>query len=347
MEFKPDFKRLHKVLTRDGEPDILPLYEFFADDSVARQVTGEKGLVDAQISFFLRMGYDYTPIYTNFSYERYTLETKKNSMSDTRSFVDENKGIIETKMDFDAYCWPDIDDSVAKYVTEASAKLPDGMKMIYLLPAGILENVMWLMGYIPFSYAIADDEQLVWDMFEKIGENHLSIARRCLERCDRSKLGAMAMGDDMGFSHSTMISPALLRKFVFPWQKRVAELAHEYGLPFILHACGNLETVMDDLIDYVGIDAKHSFEDKIMPVADAKKKYGGRVAILGGVDMSYLCTASKNDLETYIANVIKNCAPGGGYALGTGNSLADYVPMQSYQVLRDSRAKYGVYPIGR
>lgn len=347
MEFKPDFKRLLKVLMREGEPDILPLYEFFVDDSVARRATGEKGLVDAQIGFFFRMGYDYAPIYTNFSYERYTLEAKKNSLPSTRSFVDENKGIIETRRDFDEYRWPVIDDGAAKYVAEASAKLPDGMKMIYLLPAGILENVMWLMGYIPFSYAIADDEQLVWDMFEKIGENHLAIMRRCLERCERRKLGAVAMGDDMGFSHSTMISPALLRKFVFPWQKQVADLAHEYGVPFILHSCGNLETVMDDLIDFVGIDAKHSFEDKIMPVSDAKKKYGGRVAILGGVDMSYLCTAEWNDLEAYIANTIQSCAPGGSYALGTGNSLADYVPMQSFQVLLDARSKYGVYPIRR
>jgi len=33
------------------------------------------------------------------------------------------------------------------------------------------------------------------------------------------------------------------------------------------------------------IDAKHSYEDAIMPVTEAKKKYGEKIAILGGVDV--------------------------------------------------------------
>jgi len=43
-----------------------------------------------------------------------------------------------------------------------------------------------------------------------------------------------------------------------------------------------------DLINFVGIDTKPSFEDAIMPVAEVKRKYGGRIAILGGVDVNKL-----------------------------------------------------------
>ena len=42
-------------------------------------------------------------------------------------------------------------------------------------------------------------------------------------------------------------------------------MAHDAGKPFILHSCGNLEAVYPDLIDDVGIDAKHSNEDTIAP----------------------------------------------------------------------------------
>ena len=39
--------------------------------------------------------------------------------------------------------------------------------------------------------------------------------------------------------------------------------------------------VMDDSIDFVGIDAKHSFEEVILPVTEVKKLYGHRVSLLG------------------------------------------------------------------
>ena len=133
-----------------------------------------------------------------------------------RHFVDDNHGIIENRKDFDLYDWPTIDSSVAHPVNEISRYLPDGMKIIILTPGGILENVMWLMGYIPFSYALYEDEQLIWDIFEMIGSNHIKAIKTCLDNSDMKKIGAVVMGDDMGFNHSTMISPELMRKYVFP-----------------------------------------------------------------------------------------------------------------------------------
>ena len=62
--------------------------------------------------------------------------------------------------------------------------------------------------------------------------------------------------------------PEHLRKFVFPWHKRIVETIHKFGKPAILHSCGNLIEVMDDIIEDMGYDAKHSFEDAIMPVEE-------------------------------------------------------------------------------
>jgi len=226
--------------------------------------------------------------------------------------------------------------------------LPEGMKMIIdLAPGGILECVMWLMGYIPFSYALYEDEQLVWDMFERITDDLMKVLKLSLEIPDIDNIGAVMLGDDMGFSHSTMIAPEMLRKFVFPCQKRVADLIHSYDLPMILHSCGNLDEVMDDLIDYVGIDAKHSFEDKIMPVTEVKMKYGNRVALLGGVDMNFICTSNEEEIRKYVDNIIEKCAAHGGFALGTGNSVANYVPLENFFAMIDECRMKGTYPMRR
>jgi len=102
---------------------------------------------------------------------------------------------------------------------------------------------------------------------------------------------------------------------------------------------------MNDLIDFVGIDAKHSFEDAIMPVTEVKKKYGNRICVLGGVDMDLLARGETRKVRDYVRRVIQECAPGGGYCLGTGNSVANYLKIENYVAMLDEGWKHGKYPI--
>jgi len=132
----------------------------------------------------------------------------------------------------------------------------------------------------------------------------------------------------------------MLRKYVFPWQKKIVEVAHRKNLPLILHSCGNLESVMDDLIDYVGIDAKHSYENVIMPITEAKKKYGNRIAVLGGIDVDILSRLSEKEVRKEVTRILYECAPGGGYALGSGNTIANYVKLENYLAMLDEGSKY-------
>jgi uroporphyrinogen decarboxylase len=144
----------------------------------------------------------------------------------------------------------------------------------------------------------------------------------------------------MGFRSATLISPADLREFVFPGHKRMAEMAHAAGRPYLLHACGNLSEVMEDLIVDVGIDAKHSFEDTIESVIDAKQLYGDRIALLGGIDVDFLCRADVAAIRERVRRTLDACLPGGGYCLGTGNSVANYIPLDSYLAMQDEGSLY-------
>jgi len=344
-ERKPDFTRLDKVLRRGGEPDCVPFYELFSDVEIMEAILQRPMSDEARVSYQLRMGYDYVNAGYGFGYPRRTRKVKDIAPlpRNERSFVDDNHGTIENRKDFDEYPWPVVSDEVFRNVYDMERMLPDGMKILLSAGGGILENVVWLMGYMPFSYALQDDEQLIWDMFEKIGTNTTAVLKRALELADRGKAGAVVQGDDMGYNKATMLSPEMMRKFVFPWTKKLVELAHAYDLPYILHSCGNLEEVMDDLIDDVGIDAKHSYEDKIMPVGAFKRKYGGRIAVLGGVDVDYLCMHDEGDVREYVARVLGECMPGGGYALGSGNSLANYVPIPNIHAMYDVGRTKGIY----
>ena len=187
-----------------------------------------------------------------------------------------------------------------------------------------------MMGTIGLSYALVDAPKLVEAVFQRIGSLHHSAVRQL---ATMDAIGALRQGDDLGFKTSTFLSPNDLRRYVFPIYKKMVAEAHEAGKPFILHSCGNLDEVYEDLIEDVGIDAKHSFEDVILPVSEFKRRYGDRVTPLGGLDVDVICRppeADQDELRAYARRMIEECFYDGHWALGTGNSLTDYMPVENY-----------------
>ncbi len=72
-----------------------------------------------------------------------------------------------------------------------------------------------------------------------LGEERSGRVHFCELKLDTEVLRALAgffQGDDMGFNTGTLMPPDLLRKHVLPWHKKIAALAHEQGLPYILHS---------------------------------------------------------------------------------------------------------------
>ncbi|MDI6784106.1 MAG: uroporphyrinogen decarboxylase family protein [bacterium] len=342
-------------MLRQGEPDRVPFIELFADLEIVEAIIGETipipqpGDTAAELNWLKKnvqfryiTGFDYvhcTPAYSMEFARVHTQNTAELAKSD-RYYVDEAKGVISSWQDFETYPWPKPESVDYSSFEKTQSLLPEGMGIIGQT-SGILEYAMWLTGYTKFSYLLYDDEQLVQALFNKIGNFFVNLYQTMAEM---DNVGMFFIGDDMGHKHGTMISPAMLRKYVFPWHKKLIDICHAKGKPILLHACGNLDEVMDDII-HLGFDGKHSFEDTIMPVTVAKKKYGNRISILGGVDVDFLCQADEPQIREYVRNVIHTCAPGGGYAFGTGNSVANYIPVQNYLTMLDEGWNSGVYPI--
>jgi len=178
---------------------------------------------------------------------------------------------------------------------------------------------------------------LVKAVADRIGELMLSFYKQLL---DLDNVIAILQGDDMGFRSGTLIAPADLRKYCLPWLKRFSELTHARGRPFFLHSCGNLATIMEDLICDVRIDGKHSFEDAIMAVEEFQARYGDRIAVLGGVDINILGAASPEAVRQRTRQLINVCGQRGRYAVGSGNSIPSYVPVANYLAMVDEAAEY-------
>lgn len=327
----PDFENLLKVLRREV-PNRPTLFEFYHNEPLYRRMAGlevcalddELATARIWIHAFGNMGYDYV---TLMSMHLGALEfpTAEHAQANTVSL---NAGAIVTdRASFEAYPWPDPAQSDYSILERIAPELPDGMKCIVAGPCGVLENVMAIVGFENLCLMLADDPDLAQAIFDAVGSRLVTYYERVLTY---ETVGAIYGNDDWGFKTQTMLAPEQMRRYVFPWHERIVAAAHAAGKPAILHSCGNLETVMDDVIDGIGYDAKHSFEDNILPVEDVYETYGDRIAVVGGIDVDYLVQADPHAIADRSAAMLQRTADRGGYALGSGNSIPEYVPDQSF-----------------
>jgi uroporphyrinogen decarboxylase len=255
-----------------------------------------------------------------------------------REWTEEHRGPIQSWEDFEKYPWPEVSSIDMRPLEWLDKNLPENMGC-YDLTAHILEMITFLFGYETLCYKIFDDPDLVDAVAQKVGEFYVDYTSML---CDFECIPLVWGSDDMGFRTGTLVSPSFLKEKVLPWHRRCAEVAHGKGRPYLLHICGNIEAIMDDLIDYVGIDAKHSFEDAIMPVTEAYKRYGKSIAILGGIDVDFLCRADEESIRKRVRDTLDICMKGSGYCLGTGNTVANYIPLDNYLTMLDEGRMYKV-----
>ena len=101
------------------------------------------------------------------------------------------------------------------------------------------------------------------------------------------------------------------------------------GMKLTLSICGGPYEMM---VELMGFDAKHSFEDVICPVEEAWKNYGKRITILGGLDVDFLARSTPAAIYSRCRNLIERTG-GRRYALGSGTSVTPDVSWENYMAM--------------
>jgi uroporphyrinogen decarboxylase len=310
------------------------------------------------INFYYRMGFDYLPDLYPWTILGILLMsgiTKSNIMEnrmrrarDTaqaylsrgmRNWQEEERSCITSWKDFERIPWHRVDlenIGLEEYLAFIEANLPDGMKtsaLGCLFDPGVIGTFFSLEDFCYFLY---DKPDLLKEVVDRYGQLNYELYQRMIG-CN--SVGFAWHADDLGYHSQTLISVEHLRQYILPWIKRYADLAHAHGKTIWLHSCGNVYDLMPDFLN-MGIDAKHSFEDSIMPVGAFMSTYGDRVAALGGIDMDKLCRLPEPDLRRYCRSVLDECLPYGRYAYGSANTIANYVPLVSYMAMLEEGYNY-------
>jgi uroporphyrinogen decarboxylase len=370
--WKPDFERFRRALITK-EPGPVPVGDLFADPGTIsaflenrtedsfRWTAGfempagelDSGMLGEgvtylkkSVEFYASVGWDFVTVHGLLIFPGFRMASTKKSPNEIaggrRVYVESGSGPISDWKDFENYPWPESPGTINIGAKIMSQMVPDGMK-IMVLPGGLFEWVTWLMGLVPFSYALYDQPDLVDAIIEKL--SHI-INTGAEELMTIPNIGGFFIGDDMGFFSGTFIAHDIIRQKFLPHLKKMVDLAHINGKLALLHSCGNIEAIMGDICD-TGIDGKHSFEDKIMPVEEAYRRWSDRIGIIGGVDVNLLSRGTEEDVRKRTTDILNVCGPKGRYVLGTGNSVASYIPIGNYLAMLDEGRKWNLDYFGR
>jgi len=358
-----DFDHFRKVIMRETAEGPVPILELVADVDAMAEITGMDFPPDAQtkllnagknadpeiiqlgikymdmtLEFSLKMGYDYVTAFPIVPVPRTSMQLEDDTAKpgQKRGWQNEHSGLIASRKDFDNFPWPSVEEIAVFPIDYTASKMPESMKVMAFY-FGIFEDLRALMGIENLAIKSIEEPDLVDDILERL----TALAEHAMELiAAHPATGAVFYADDMGFNLGTMLSPKWFREYVIPRQKRIADICHKHDKPFLLHSCGQVDALMEDLIEVVGIDARHSFEDNIEPVEDVYKKYGDRIAVLGGVDVNLLSIGTPDQVRARTRQILEACAPGGGYCVGSGNSVTNYCKIENYYAMIDETKKW-------
>jgi uroporphyrinogen decarboxylase len=259
----------------------------------------------------------------------------------TQDYLEPVSTVIHTAEDLRRFEFPDPHaphrfESLEKAIRRFRGNVP----VIAFLRDGWSE-VRDLHGFSESLLDLHDNPELVRGILEKAVDYYCELGRLA------AQLGAEIAfsGDDIAGNNGLFMSPRHFHEFIYPAMKRLYASWHRSGLYIIKHSDGNLNPVLDLLVD-TGLDCLHPIDPLAgMSLEKVKREYGRRICIMGNVNCAgNLVFGSKDQVVEEVRNCIVVAAPGGGYICSSSNSIPRSVKPENYVAMIEAVRQYGRYP---
>jgi uroporphyrinogen decarboxylase len=340
---KPDIEQLIKTL-RCGKGNYAPNVELGIHPNVKSRFLGRDIVtLKDDIDFWHKAGYDYVKLQpiADFNPDKIGLQENLTFNEDGtlfRKWASENSGVIMSKDDFDRYRFPQKSDFDYSRFEQVKALLPEGMGVIGQY--GDIFTMTWeMMGFEAFSLGLFENPDLIAELNTTLGELVVSMFEYMAQS---DAVDVLWYSDDIAYTNSLLVSPNTLRQYFFPWLKKIGDLAQQYNKPLLYHTDGVLWDVFDDIIA-CGVDAIHPIEPKAMAIAEVKKRYGDKLCLVGHVDVDLLSRGTEAEVRERVRLNIEQAAYNGGYCVGSGNSIPEYVKYENYLAMIKAAEDFGTW----
>jgi uroporphyrinogen-III decarboxylase len=152
----------------------------------------------------------------------------------------------------------------------------------------------------------------------------------------KSGIDALYLGETFG----GLIGPRLFAEFCVPALQRFVKSLREFDVLIYLHICGKSMDLLELMAD-TGVDCIEPLDPLGgVNIADAKKRVGNRVALMGGVNTFLLSQGSLDEVIADCRRCLNEGAPGGGYILAAGDMLPTETSREKVETMVEMAKNY-------
>jgi uroporphyrinogen decarboxylase len=195
---------------------------------------------------------------------------------------------------------------------------------VFNIGFSLYERAWTLRGMENLMMDFIEHPDFVHELLSAITDYNLAQAREAA----KYDIDAVYFGDDWGQQHGLQMGPQLWTEFIRPQLKRMYGLVRDAGKFVMIHSCGDVDELFDDLID-LGLNCFNPFQPEVMDVDALLKAYRGRLSFHGGLSTQRtLPYGSADDVRAESRHLL-DLGRDGGYIFSPAHAVEGDVPLEN------------------
>lgn len=234
--------------------------------------------------------------------------------------VDKDIGVVEGDVlpepDLSGYTFPDPLEPRFFDPMEPQIALHSDSFRVFCIGFSLYERAWTLRGMENLMIDMLENPEFVHELLDAIADWNIAQVH---EAC-KYDIDAVYFGDDWGQQTGLILGSVLWHEFISPRVKRMYDAVHAHDKFVMIHSCGKVEELFDDLVD-AGLNCFNPFQPEVMDVKALMKKYRGRLAFHGGLSMQKTLPFGTPDDVRRESRELLELGAEGGYIFSPSHSV--------------------------
>lgn len=194
---------------------------------------------------------------------------------------------------------------------------------------------------VDFAVMLYEEPQKIHDMQKRKAERAFTQATAF---SNTGLLDGFALCSDYGLNANPFFPKEIFAELILPHLKECISTYRELGYYSIKHTDGNIEPILDLIVD-CNPDALHSIDPQGgMNLLDVRQRYGDRICTIGNVNCGLLQTGTEKEAVEDINRCInEGMAEGFGFIFSTSNCVYTGLPLKRYELMHKIWQEKAIY----
>ncbi len=198
----------------------------------------------------------------------------------------------------------------------------------------------------PFSLAsmMRGAQNWMMDMLDEEKQHYVTeLLDYCFEASKQfltamSETGADILSNGDSVAGPAMISPDMYKRYGFPYEKKIIEVVHDLGFPYILHICGNTGAILKYFPE-TGTDAMEL--DYLTDIGEVYDTLNDSVTLFGNIDPSGVLTyGTPEDVRKAVLDLLDKYGGCSRFVLNSGCAIPATAPSANITAMIQTAREY-------